>query len=341
MKPDMRLNSIKSCLGIAFCGLCMGAADLVPGISGGTVAFILGYYEELINAIKSIRFRSLIGKTQVAWPFLLPLLAGMLLSFVTLSQPISQILNHEKWRTSLFSAFLGLVLASALICVRKVKSWQPAQIMALLATAFAAYFLTGHSAISSTVAGFGKVDDSIFDPWIMICGSIAICAMLLPGISGSYLLTVLGVYPRIIEAVADLSEGIKSFSLDVDACFLLGNFLVGIVLGAIFFSRAISWLFSSYHDLTIAMLVGFMLGALRAVWPFWSYHFVQHPLKPEKGMVLEAIAPILPSPDMEQLAIPVAFMITAFAAVVGIEFLARKISRNTQYDEGSAREPVL
>jgi len=316
----------------------MGAADLVPGISGGTVAFILGYYEEFIDAIKTIHLDSIFGKRRLAWPFLLLLLSGMLLSFATLSQPIAQILNHEKWRSSLFSTFLGLVLASALICIRKVNQWRSTHILTLLITAITIYFVTNIPSTSVGTAPIGVSNDLLIDPWIMLCGAIGVCAMLLPGISGSYLLTVLGVYPRVIGAVADFSQGLKSFSLNIEACLLLSNFLVGVVLGALFFSRVISWLFARYHDLTIAMLIGFMLGALRSIWPFWSYRFIPHPFKPEKGMVLETIAPILPPLEFEQFVVPLLFMILAFAAVVGIEFLVQlKFTKTKGYAEVNSK----
>jgi putative membrane protein len=180
--------------------------------------------------------------------------------------------------------------------------------------------------VSDVVAG---VPSSIINGWIIFCGAIGISAMLLPGISGSYLLTILGVYPLIIEALADLTAGLSNFTIDRDAVLVLGNLLVGIIIGATLFSRVISWLFHHYHDVTIAMLIGFMLGALPVVWPFWEYRYFLSPLKPGKGARIEAVSMFLPDFNSWMMLSACAVAIAAFLAVIAIELAAARQPENT------------
>jgi putative membrane protein len=394
--PTPQLKRAADWLWYLFCGCCMGAADIVPGVSGGTMAFILGFYEDLITNVKSInfkvlglilRFRFKELSEHIAWQFLCILVIGILSAIAALSQVIAQLLNDEVYRVYLYSAFLGLILASVIFCARKVEVWNLKSVIALIVGGLAAYSLTNVTlvdnsddngmtyrvAISSEYTaskvvsnydaksqmlinvestalpamlakGYVTKDTTIVNqstgkrgvvgdivtkpsypivlPWIIFCGAIGISAMLLPGISGSYLLTILGTYPLIVSALADLVSGFKHFQLDGDAVILLSNLLVGIVIGAALFSRLISWLFTHYHHATIALLVGFMIGALRAVWPFWSYSYQLIPVKLDKGPILISVAPLIPDVQTPLFWIAVAVTVVAFISVFLIEIIA-------------------
>lgn len=331
MTQQPQLRSASDWVWYLFCGLCMGAADLVPGISGGTIAFIMGYYEPLIHNIKSInrqtismllrlRLREL--SQVIAWKFLLALLLGIVLALALFSQAITAVLNHETYRVYLFAAFFGLILASASFCGRRIKNWHWHYLAAFSVGVAIAYFLTAQTA---AVTGTGEhVESSLINFWIIFCGAIAVSAMLLPGLSGSYLLAILGVYPVVVGALADLVSGLHQFTIDYQAAIILGNLLVGIVIGAALFSRVISWLFLHYHDATIAMLVGFMLGALRAVWPFWTYRYVTNPLKASQPPRLETVEPFLPDLSSAMTWTAIATAVAAFAVVVALELIALK-----------------
>lgn len=372
----------------------MGVADLVPGISGGTIAFIMGFYQNLLNSIKTINVGSLkfLLKFQfkaffdvVAWRFLLSLLSGILLSFVVLSQFFQAILEHEVYRVYLYSGFLGLVLASFWLCVRQVRDWDMKHMMGLLLSAVAAYAFTsnivfdqnqglyaikmglpgnihsfynydnengllthltpstlGALVTKGLIAGtddvynnqgnmIGHVQDIALpyagykiDPWLMFCGAIAICALLLPGISGSYLLNLLGVYPVVIGALADFIAGIASFTFDSEAFYILFSLGIGIVAGAVLFARFVSWLLKQYPSFTMALLSGFMIGALRSVWPFWSYEYVLLPLKIHKGPQLLLQNPIWPSVTSPLFFWGAICTFVGFTLVFTVEFLAKR-----------------
>ena len=233
-------------------GIGMGAADVVPGVSGGTIAFIVGIYEELIDSIKSINLTSLKMlcslKFSRFWKavngnFLLAILSGIGLSVFSLAKLITYLLVQEP--VLVWSFFFGLVLASIWFVSREVAQWNAKTVIAFAAGAVAAYAIT-----ITTPA------ETSNDLWfIFLCGAIAICAMILPGISGSFILVLLGKYFFIMDAV-------KSLRISVLLVFAGGS-----VIGISLFSRALSYALHRFHDITIAILSGFMLGSLNKVWP--------------------------------------------------------------------------
>lgn len=240
-------------------GMAMGAADVVPGVSGGTIAFITGIYEELVNALKSVDLEALnmlfSGKFQAAWlhingSFLLVLFSGILTSIFSMANLVSWLLEeHPK---ILWAYFFGLVLASVVMLAQQVDLRKWGYFIALLVGAGLAFELTRMTAVSISPSG-----------WIITaCGALAICAMILPGISGSFILLLLGMYEPILTAV-------KSFDLHTLLLFALGC-----VIGLISFSRLLAWLLNSYHQLTLAVLIGFILGSLNKVWP-WKYSQIE------------------------------------------------------------------
>lgn len=230
-------------------GLCMGTADVIPGISGGTVAFVMGFYERLIAAVKN----PLNG-----WKFLLPLAAGMVTAIFALAELLHTILMEPERRTCLYGLFFGLILVSIYFCAKRVKEWKAVYFAASLLTSMAAYYLTVGLQVQS------GADLSSF--WLVFTGFIAVGAMLLPGISGSYVMMIFGVYPSLMANIAQISK--SGFS--VEPLLFLLKVGAGIVAGALFFTRFIEKLLAHFQDLTMASLVGFMIGALPAVWPFWE-----------------------------------------------------------------------
>lgn len=234
-------------------GMCMGAADVVPGVSGGTIAFITGIYDELINSIKSINAASLkmffTGKWGEFWKmingkFLLFLLAGIGISVFSLAKIITWLL--VAYPVLVWSFFFGLVLASTWFVGKDVKerNWKTG-LGFLLGAALAFYI---------TIATPAETPSHFL--FIFLCGAIAICAMILPGISGSFILVLLGKYFFIMEAV-------KTLDLKVIAIFGIGA-----CVGITSFSRLLSYALSHMRNITLAVLSGFMLGSLNKVWPW-------------------------------------------------------------------------
>ncbi len=231
----------------------MGAADVVPGVSGGTIAFISGIYEELINSIRSvdhIALKVLLKKGPIAFykhingNFLLSLFIGIGIAVLSLVKLIHFLLDNEP--ILIWSFFFGLILSSALMVARKVKVWTPGVIISTILGAAIAFYV-----------GIATPGETPEDLWfIFLSGMIAICAMILPGISGSFLLLLLRKYEYITGAISELK-------LDVLAVFGLGA-----IIGITSFSHLLSWLFKKFHDLTIALLAGFMIGSLNIVWPW-------------------------------------------------------------------------
>ncbi len=234
-------------------GIAMGAADVIPGVSGGTIAFITGIYEELINSIKSVNLSALkllfTGKIAEFWKaingtFLLSLVTGIAISILSLAKGLKYLLDH--YPILVWSFFFGLVVASTLYVARTIPKWKFGTVASGIAGIIIAYYITVITpAEANTTTWF-----------IFLSGAIAICAMILPGISGSFILVLLGMYKFILEAVGN-------FELAV-----IFTFLAGAAIGIISFSNVLSWLLRKYHNLTIALLAGFMVGSLNKVWPW-------------------------------------------------------------------------
>ncbi|GJM31298.1 MAG: DUF368 domain-containing protein [Saprospiraceae bacterium] len=239
----------------------MGIAEVIPGVSGGTIAFITGIYERLINAIKGILGPEVIGTLRnngfkAAWRvadgnFLLFLLLGMLTGLVAGVFGVSHLL--AEYPSLLWAFFFGLIIASCIYIGRKVKSWGIAEIIAILAGTALAYYIT--------IANPAQGSESLLV--VFVAGMIAISALILPGISGSFMLLLMGMYTFILPTVKTALKTFDTGSLIVVAVFALGC-LVGLAL----FSRILAWTFKNYHDPTLALLTGFMLGSLNKIWPW-------------------------------------------------------------------------
>lgn len=233
----------------------MGAADAVPGVSGGTIAFMTGIYEELIHSIKQFgpdALKILFSQGPVAFwrhingSFLLALVAGVLFSLLTIARVVLHLL--AEYPELLWSFFFGLILASVWSVCRHIGQWSSNSFTAFLAGTVAAFLLTSIS--PAAVEATSVV--------VFLSGMVAICAMILPGISGSFILLLLGMYSPILMAVKNLEV------------VTLSIFAAGCAIGLLSFSRVLSWMFSSFRTTTLALLGGFMLGSLNKVWP-WKY----------------------------------------------------------------------
>jgi putative membrane protein len=234
-------------------GMSMGAADIVPGVSGGSIALITGIYEKLLDSIKSIdktalsflfRFEGKAFWKHINGNFLLTILFGILTSIFTLSKFITYLLDNHP--IPIWSFFCGLIIISAILILRDVKRWSVPVVISIFIGILLAYWITSLPPMSSPEAFW----------FVFIAGAIAICAMILPGISGSFLLLILGQYERILNAVTEK---------DV---LTLALFAFGCIVGLLSFSRLISWLLKNYHALTIGLLSGFMLGSINKIWPW-------------------------------------------------------------------------
>lgn len=231
----------------------MGAADVVPGVSGGTIALIVGIYEELVNSIKSVNLHSLKLLftlrfaefwRQINGSFLLSVVAGILISIYSLAKLVTFLL--EKHPVMIWAFFFGLVLSSIYYVVKNVSQWNVMNMFMFLVGTAVAYYITIVTPTSTT-------DDLWF---IFLSGAIAICAMILPGISGSFILLLLGKYQYMMAAVKDLD------------ILLLAVFAAGALIGIVLFSRLLSYLLANFYNVTISVLSGFMLGSLNKVWPW-------------------------------------------------------------------------
>ncbi len=247
-------RTIKDYFVIGLKGMAMGAADVVPGVSGGTIAFISGIYEELLGSISNVNlslFKTLKNEgLKKAWEqlngnFLAALFIGILISVASLAKAISWLLVNKP--IVLWSFFFGLVLASIIYIAKQITKWNIIALVLLIISALAAYYVT-------TLNPLVSESSSLF--YIFLAGVIAICAMILPGISGSFILVLLGAYKSILEALS---------TKDV---LTIATFMLGCITGLLTFSKVLKWLFANYKNYTLAALTGFIIGSLNKIWPW-------------------------------------------------------------------------
>tara|TARA_B110000967_G_scaffold48203_1_gene48918 strand:- start:403 stop:1323 length:921 start_codon:yes stop_codon:yes gene_type:complete len=243
---------------ISLKGMAMGAADVVPGVSGGTIAFISGIYEELIeslNNINSAAFKELKSKgfkhtwDKLNGAFLLALMSGVLTSIFSLAKGVEWFLEHHP--ILLWAFFFGLVAASIVYISKQIKAtlWDLAGLKVFLAITIGgsiAYFITTLNPVEAS-------DSNLF---LFFAGALAICAMILPGISGAFILVIIGAYGPVLEAISNR---------DIKTILVIG---AGTIVGLLSFSKLLKWLFKTYHQLTLAVLTGFMIGSLNKIWPW-------------------------------------------------------------------------
>jgi len=247
-------RSFKDYIIISLKGMAMGAADVVPGVSGGTIAFISGIYEELLDSISSFNFgliRVLKDKgfksvwKKVNGSFLAALFTGVLISIISLAKLIETLLENHP--ILIWSFFYGLVLASIIYIGKQISKWNIGSVLFLILGGILAFYITTLNPMVSENSS----------PWFLfLAGMIAICAMILPGISGSFILVLLGAYKPVLNA------------LNTRDFFSIIVFMFGAVLGLLTFSRILKWLFFTYKNYTLATLTGFIIGSLNKIWPW-------------------------------------------------------------------------
>lgn len=293
----------------------MGAADVVPGVSGGTIAFITGIYDTLLESIRRVN-PSIISlwRTEgfaAVWKhingtFLASLLTGILTAILTLAKAVSYAL--ESHPIVIWSFFFGLIIASAIHMIKQVERWSAAEIAMTIAGAVFAYGITVASPISME---FNMLT-------VFIAGSIAICAMILPGISGSFILLLLGMYAPVLDAVKSLNV------------LILGLFALGCLAGILSFSHVLSWLLRQYRGMTLAFLTGLLIGALGKVWPWkQAISFRTNSSGEQVPLVEKILTPggFETATGQDPLIMTgVIMMIVGFALVLGLEKVSEKLA---------------
>ncbi len=297
-------RSFKEYLIISLKGIAMGAADVVPGVSGGTIAFISGIYEELLESINAVDFNALkvLKSTgfKAMWKsingnFLLSLVVGIAISIVSLARLIRWLLENEP--ILVWSFFFGLVIASVIFVAKQIKKWNFMTLLMLLIGTGIGYYIT----ILPPMAG------NYTSNWFLfIAGSLAICAMILPGISGGFILLILGAYKPALDALNNW---------DFKSILLL---ISGAVVGLLTFSRLLKWLFDKYHTLTLAVLTGFILGSLNKIWP-WKNVLKSEVIEGELKIIQEQSISPFAYQGKPELLWAVLFMIIGFLVIVLLE----------------------
>ncbi|PRP66638.1 DUF368 domain-containing protein [Nonlabens agnitus] len=248
-------------------GMMMGAADVVPGVSGGTIAFIMGIYEELIKTIDNLGIDVIKDFWRIGWKattvkynlgFLISLLLGIAISILSLAKIITHLL--ESYPVLVWAFFFGLVLASILYIGKQIDRWKVLTVVAIIVGSIISYYITIAEPLGAP------------DSWwyLLFSGFIAIIAMILPGVSGAFLLLLLGSYQTVLNSLTDLIEGIVDGEWSIAFKSFTNLVLVGIgaILGIKLFSRVLTWLFENKKNLTLALLTGFMIGSLNKLWPW-------------------------------------------------------------------------
>ena len=300
--PDYFLITLK--------GMAMGAADVVPGVSGGTIAFISGIYEELITSINNINFAALriVRKEGVkaAWQkvngnFLLSLFIGIAISVFSLAKGIGWLLEHKP--VLLWSFFFGLVVASIIYVMRQITKFNLTTLLLLITGTAIGYYIT-------ILPPLGSSTDALW--FLFLAGALAICAMILPGISGAFILVLLGAYQPVLQAVDER---------DMKIIIIVG---LGAIVGLLSFSKLLKWTFTNYRNQTLAVLTGFIIGSLNKIWPWketltWrtNSHGEQVPL------LQKSISPFTFDGDA-QLLLAIALAIAGFLTIFILERLAQK-----------------
>ena len=251
-------------------GLAMGSADVVPGVSGGTIAFITGIYEELLFSIKSVDLEAakllFSFKLKDFWQkingsFLVTLLLGIATAIISLSRLVLYLLENQP--ILLWSFFFGLIVASVIIVGKQIRKWSVVAVVFLAVGTAIAWYISSMSQVALDEPGA---------LYVFMCGAVAICAMILPGISGSFILILLGAYQLVFGALQNIVDGLAGGGLAAIGGDLriIGAFGVGCIAGLLSFARLLSWMFLKYHDAVVALLIGFLVGSLNKVWP-WKH----------------------------------------------------------------------
>lgn len=302
-------------------GLAMGAADVVPGVSGGTIAFITGIYEELVNTIDRLSFSFFKDLKQIGFKetwrkynlnFLLVLGLGIATSIVVLAQLVHHLM--EVYPISVWSFFFGLIVASCVYIGRQVKGWNIKYVIICLITAGLAYWLT----VLPPMAGTDKTY------FFFIAGFVGIIAMILPGISGAFILLLIGAYLPVIGTLNTFTSALTSMdtSILMSSGLKIVVFLIGMGLGLKIFSRLLTWLFKNFENITLVILTGFMIGSLNKIWPWKKVLSTRVNSKGEEVPLLEQTVMPAHFESEPHILSAVIFMIIGFLLIFIIERMA-------------------
>ncbi len=301
-------NSIREYLVLILKGLCMGVADIIPGVSGGTMAFITGIYDQLIDSIRSFN-GSFIKKLikfdltgAIAIPhlkFIIPLLFGIVLAMVSMARIIHELLLTHP--VQVWSLFFGLIASSILVVGRRVGNFSLKNIFFGVLGAIFSFILVGLIPVSTP--------DSLW--FVFMCASISICAMILPGISGAFILLLLGKYEYITGALRNPANP--------ENTAILIAFVCGCAFGISVFSRALHYFLEKHHGVTVSILTGFMAGAMRKIWP-WKEVLDSIVVRGKTHVLSEAN--ILPPAYDGDFAMAVGFMVVGFVTVIFLEWVS-------------------
>ena len=317
--PDYLIITLK--------GLAMGAADVVPGVSGGTIAFISGIYQELIDSINNVNLSVI--KTlkkdglkatwkQVNGSFLLALLTGIGISILTFSKVITHLLETQP--ILVWSFFFGLIIASITLIWKEITSWKLVDILFLLIGITISYYITIARPVSSP--------DSYW--YLFLSGFIAIIAMILPGISGAFILLLMGSYETVIGTINTFREGLTSANSEIltQALLKLGIFALGCIIGLKSFSKVLHWMFANHKNTTLTLLVGFMVGSLNKVWP-WK-KVLETRINSHGEVVPYIDQSILPQnfDGDPKIVMAIVLAILGFVLIFGMEKMASKLGKN-------------
>ena len=301
------MNNLKKYLMVTLKGACMGAADVIPGVSGGTIAFIMGIYDEFVGSIASINAEAMKllfkGQFKAFWKhingtFLVSIVLGIGISVVLLAGLMQTLLTVYPIQTWAF--FFGLIVASSIFILRGISGWKLREVLFLI--------LGGVLGVTVCTLSPTQTPDALW--FIFLSGAIAICAMILPGISGSFILLILGKYQYIMAAISGLVAG-ENFGQNL---LILCVFLIGAVVGILGFSKFLHWLLARWNKETLIVLAGFIIGSLVKVWP-WSN--------------AEALAQAERAGGL-QIGWAILFALIGFSLVTGIEIAGKFIGKKKE-----------
>lgn len=322
------MRKLKDYLMVGVKGACMGAADVIPGVSGGTIAFITGIYDEFVGSIARIDAEAvrllLRGKLREFWKhingwFLLSVVAGIGVSVVSLAGLMQMLLSDYPVQTWAF--FFGLIVASSIFILRGISGWKVREgALVVLGVVLGVVVCT----LSPT-----QTPDALW--FIFLSGAIAICAMILPGISGSFILLILGKYQYIMGCITGLVAG-ENF---VQNFIILAVFAVGALVGILGFSKFLHWLLARWNKETLIVLAGFIIGSLVKVWPWSNAEAIVCSQNPELALMAEELGTALPAELVSQymagadlhIAGAVVFALIGFSLVTGIEVAGKMMSK--------------
>lgn len=291
-------------------GICMGSADIIPGVSGGTIALITGIYHKLLDAIQSfgghtiglfLKFKIKDGLHTMHLRFLFTLLFGIALAMISIARVMNYLLKNHPEPT--WSLFFGLIAASILIIGSTIKNWKGTGGIGFICGALFGFFLVGMIPVSTPETWW----------FILLCGAVAICAMILPGISGAFILLILGKYEFITSALKQPFDG--------GNLAIIGVFIAGCMAGLMGFSRVLSYLLKHYENATMAVLTGLMLGSMRKIWP-WKEVLETKMIRDKIHVLREAN--VLPDQIDGTVLLCCGLMIVGFLLIFGMHKVAQR-----------------